>query len=400
VLPLALDSYVTEWLNLLLRGLPLIAGIAWIGASFYFIALDNHLHAPREERDAEKGVGGEAWEVHGGGFYHVQKYKVAPPKLPEPLLWFKWEAYTTWLSGFALLVILYYANADSYLIDRSVADLSTAAAIGASVGILVAGWVVYDVLCRQLERSELVLAAVVLGCTIGLAYGAESLFSPRGAYIQVGATLGTIMAGNVFFVIIPAQWELVRAKKAGREPDPAPGLEAKQRSVHNNYLTLPVVFTMISNHFPATYGHDFAWAVLIAIMLIGAWVRHYFNLRHTGKHVWAIPASAAVAIALVAVWVRPDSPEAAAVPAQTQTGGATEAGKAVFASAGCGSCHVLADAGSTGTIGPNLDGAKPSRELVIDRVENGQGAMPSFKNQLSTDEIEALADYVASVAGK
>ena len=398
MLTLALDSYTTDWLNLLVRGLHVIAGIVWIGASFYFIALDNHLHKPEDEGDVEQGVGGEAWEIHGGGFYRVQKYKVAPLKLPEPLLWFKWEAYTTWLTGFALLVVLYYANADSYLIDRTVADLSTAAAIGISVGILAAGWVLYDVLCRVLARSELVLAAVVVACTTGLAYGAENLFSARGAYIQVGATLGTIMAGNVCFVIIPAHWELVRAKKAGREPDPAPGLKAKQRSVHNNYLTLPVVFTMISNHFPITYGHDFAWAVLVALMLIGAWVRHYFNLRHTGRNVLAIPVSAAVAIALVAVWVRPDSPEAP--PPPPPAAGAADAGKAVFASAGCGSCHVLADASAAGTIGPNLDEAKPSRELVLQRVENGQGVMPAFKNQLSPDQIEAVADYVSRVAGK
>jgi len=398
VLTLALDSYTTDWLNLLVRGLHVIAGIAWIGASFYFIALDNHLHKPEDERDAEQGVGGEAWEIHGGGFYHVQKYKIAPPKLPEHLLWFKWEAYTTWLTGFALLVILYYANADSYLIDPSVAALSTVAAVGISVGILAAGWVLYDVFCRVLARSELALAVVVIACTTGLAYGSESLFSPRGAYIQVGATLGTIMAANVFFVIIPAHLELVRAKKAGREPDPAPGVKAKQRSVHNNYLTLPVVFTMISNHFPMAYGHDFAWAVLVALMLIGAWVRHYFTLRHSGRNVLAIPASAAVAVALVAVWVRPESPEATAPP--PAAAGAADTGRAVFASAGCGTCHALADAGAAGTIGPNLDAVKPSRELVLDRVENGQGVMPSFRNQLTPDQIAALADYVASVAGR
>ena len=397
MLPLALDSYTTDWLNLLVRGLHLIAGIAWIGASFYFIALDNHLRPPKEERDAEKGVGGEAWEIHGGGFYHVQKYKIAPQKLPEPLLWFKWEAYTTWLSGFALLVILYYANADSYLIDRTVADIGTWAAIAASVGILAVGWVVYDVLCRLLARSELALAAAILLCTVGLAYGSENLFSPRGAYIQVGSTLGTIMAANVFFVIIPAHWELVRAKKGGREPDPAPGLKAKQRSVHNNYLTLPVVFTMISKHFPMTYGHDFAWAVLVALMVIGAWVRHYFNLRHTGRNAWAIPATAAAAIAGIAVWIAPSGEEGA--PAVAPPAGALEAGKAAF-SANCGSCHVLADAGATGVVGPNLDAAKPSRALVLQRVENGQGVMPPFKGVLSDEEIAAVADYVSSVAGR
>jgi uncharacterized membrane protein len=396
MLPLALDSYATDWLNLLLRWLHVIAGIAWIGASFYFIALDNHLKAPEDERDAEEGVGGEAWEIHGGGFYHVQKYRVAPPRLPERLLWFKWEAYTTWLSGFALFVVVYYLDADTYLIDRSVAELSTAAAIAASIGILAGGWVVYDLLCRLLERRDLALAAAILACTIGVSYGAGQLFSARAVYIEVGAMLGTMMAGNVLFVIIPAHWELVRAKKAGREPDPTPGIKAKQRSVHNNYLTLPVVFTMISGHVPATYGYDDAWLVLVALMVIGAWVRHFFNLRHRGRTVWAIPASAAVAIALVAVWIAPDAaPEASVAPPA-----AVDTGRAVFASAGCGSCHALADAGASGTVGPSLDAAQPSRELVVERVESGRGAMPSFASELSQAEIEAVAAYVSSVAGK
>ena len=277
------------------------------------------------------------------------------------------------------------------------ADIGTWAAVAASVGILAVGWVVYDVLCRLLVRSELALSAAILLCTVGLAYGSENLFSPRGAYIQVGSTLGTIMAANVFFVIIPAHWELVRAKKGGREPDPAPGLKAKQRSVHNNYLTLPVVFTMISNHFPMTYGHDFAWAVLVALMVVGAWVRHYFNLRHTGRNAWAIPATAAAAIAGIAVWIAP--PGSNDAPAAPPPAGALEAGKAAF-SANCGSCHVLADAGATGVVGPNLDAAKPSRDLVLQRVENGQGVMPPFKGTLSDEAIASLADYVASVAGR
>jgi uncharacterized membrane protein len=298
------DPYANEWLDLLVRWLHVIAAIAWIGSSFYFIALDNHLRPPADDADAERGVGGEAWEIHGGGFYQVQKYRVAPPALPEPLHWFKWEAYTTWLSGFALLIVLYYVNADTYLIDKSVADLSPAAAIGISIGLLVAAWVVYDVLCRLLP-NELVLAAVLLALVTAAAWGISHLFSGRAEYIQVGAMLGTMMAANVFLVIIPAHWELVRAKRAGREPDAAPGIRAKQRSVHNNYLTLPVVFTMISNHFPATYGHSYSWVILAALLVIGAWTRHFFNLRHTGRTAWWIPVTAALGIAAVAVAIRP-----------------------------------------------------------------------------------------------
>jgi uncharacterized membrane protein len=297
-----MDPYANEWLDFLARWLHVVAAIVWIGTSFYFIALDNHLGEPGPE--AGEGVGGEAWEVHGGGFYRVQKYRVAPPSLPERLLWFKWEAYTTWLSGFALFVFLYYVNARTYLIDKSVADLSPAAAIAISIGLLVVAWIVYDVLCRMVG-SELVLASALLGLTTLAAWGCSHLFSGRAEYIEVGAMLGTIMAANVFLVIIPAHWELVHAKEAGRDPDPVHGVRGKQRSVHNNYLTLPVLFAMLSNHFPSSYGHSYSWLVLMAMMVIGAWIRHFFNLRHAGRTVWAIPVTAALAIAGVAVAIRP-----------------------------------------------------------------------------------------------
>jgi uncharacterized membrane protein len=299
-----MDPYANEWLDLLVRWLHVIAAIAWIGSSFYFIALDNHLRPPKDEVDAERGVGGEAWEIHGGGFYQVQKYRVAPKTLPEPLYWFKWEAYTTWLSGFALLIVLYYVNANTYLIDKSVANLRPWQAIAISIALLAAAWLVYDGLCRLIP-NDVALAAVLLVLVTLAAWGVSHLFSGRAEYIQIGAMLGTMMAGNVFFVIIPAHWELIRAKQAGREPDAAAGLRAKQRSVHNNYLTLPVVFTMISNHFPITYGHSYSWLILVALLVIGAWVRLFFNLRHTGRNAWWIPVTAALAIAGVAVAIRP-----------------------------------------------------------------------------------------------
>jgi len=266
---LALDPYVTDWLNLLTRWLHVIAGIVWIGSSFYFIALDNHLRPPQDEREREAGIGGETWEIHGGGFYNIKKYLVAPRVLPETLHWFKWEAYTTWLSGFALMIVLYYLNADTYLIDKSVADLSPGEAVAISIALLVAAWLVYDVLCRLLAARPFVLAAVLLGLITLAAWGIGHLFSGRAMYLQIGAMLGTMMVGNVFFVIIPAHWELVRAKQAGREPDPAANARGKLRSVHNNYLTLPVVFTMLSNHFPFTYGHSYSWLILVALLVIG-----------------------------------------------------------------------------------------------------------------------------------
>ena len=297
-----IDAYWLDWLELGFRWLHVVAGIVWIGTSFYFVALDNHLGRPRVE---EEGVGGESWEIHGGGFYRISKYRVAPAELPEPLHWFKWEAYTTWLSGFGLLVVLYYWNAETYLIDESVADVPVAAAIGISLAGLAAAWVVYDLACLVF-RSDVVVGLLLLAMTAAAAYAASQVFSGRAAYLQVGAMLGTIMAANVLFNIIPAHWELIRAKEAGREPDPAPGLEAKRRSVHNNYLTLPVVFTMISNHFAFTYAHEHAWLVLVALALIGAWIRHFFSLRHAGRTRWWILVSAVIASVLLAVAIRPD----------------------------------------------------------------------------------------------
>jgi uncharacterized membrane protein len=305
-----IDAYWEDWLELGFRWLHVVAGIVWIGTSFYFVALDNHLGRPRV---AEEDVAGESWEIHGGGFYRISKYRVAPDELPDPLHWFKWEAYTTWLSGFALLVVLYYANADTYLIDKSVADIPVAAAIAISLIGLGAAWVVYDLAC-MVFKSDAVVGLLLLVLVVGSAYGAGQVFSGRAAYLQVGAMLGTIMAANVLFNIIPAHWDLIRAKEAGRQPDPAPGLEAKRRSVHNNYLTLPVVFTMISNHFAFTYEDEHAWLVLVALILIGAWIRHFFNLRHAGRTEWFIPITAVAASLLLALAIRPDD------------GGGTQAG--------------------------------------------------------------------------
>jgi uncharacterized membrane protein len=316
---LGIDPYVSDWLDLIFRWFHVVAAIVWIGTSFYFVALDQHLHEPRDERDRERGVGGESWEIHGGGFYRIEKFRVAPPQLPKPLHWYKWEAYWTWLTGFVLLVVLYYLQAGTNLIDPSVAKLSTGAAVGISIGGLALAWVVYDVLCRTVGRvSEIWLAACVLGLVVLASWGASQLFSARAAYLQVGAMLGTIMAANVFFVIIPAHWVLVRAKQAGREPDPMANRRGKQRSVHNNYFTLPVLFTMLAGHFPFTYGHDHAWAILVCLMVIGAWIRHYFNNRHAGRTLWWIPVTAAGGIAAVAVWIRPaDVAPAAGAPKVT-----------------------------------------------------------------------------------
>jgi uncharacterized membrane protein len=300
-----LASYTTDWLDLVFRWFHVTAAIVWIGTSFYFVALDNHLREPEQDADREEGVAGESWEIHGGGFYRIHKFRVAPPHLPRPLHWYKWEAYWTWLSGFALFSALYYTDARLRLIDPSVADVDPWQAILISIVLLAAAWIVYDLACRLLTQQPLVLAAAILGLVTATAYGVGQLYSARAAYLQVGSMLGTIMVANVFFVIIPAHWELVRAKEAGREPDPAANLRGKQRSIHNNYFTLPVLFAMLSNHFSFTYGHAHSWAILVCLMVIGAWVRHYFNLRHSGRTLWWIPITAALALAGLAIWLRP-----------------------------------------------------------------------------------------------
>ena len=391
----AIDPYLRDWLSLLIRSLHVIAAIAWIGGSFYFVHLDQSLRFPKDVVDREAGVGGELWEVHGGGFYHVQKYRVAPRELPDQLAWFKWEAYATWLSGFALLVLLYWLDARAYLIDKTVADIGPWTAVAISAGLLVLAWLVYDVLCRLLKGRELLLGAAIFAATALAAFGNGRLFSPRAAWLQTGAMLGTVMAASVLINIIPAHWELIHAKEAGREPDPAPGIEAKRRSVHNNYLTLPVVATMLAGHFSFLTGRQHAWLILLVLMVVGAWVRHFYNLRHAGRTHWWMLGAAAGAIAVLAVVLIPPDSKASAPASAAQIA----QGKTVFAG-NCVVCHTLAAAGATATVGPNLDQAKPAASLVIERVTNGQGGMPPFSGKLTKAQIAAVAAYVSTVAGR
>jgi uncharacterized membrane protein len=302
-----LIPYVLEWMNMLVRWLHVITGIAWIGASFYFVWLDNSLRPPAPGSDlANKGVAGELWAVHGGGFYNPQKYLVAPAELPAELHWFKWEAYSTWLSGFALLVIVYWLNAQAMMVDRAVADLAPWQAVGVGLGCIVAGWIVYDLLCRSpLGKHDLAFGVVVFALLVGAAWVLTHVLSGRAAYIHVGAMIGTIMVANVAMVIIPGQRRMVEAMRAGQKPDPVYGIRGKQRSVHNNYFTLPVVFIMISNHFAMTYRHPHAWAVLAVIMAAGVFIRHFFNLRHKGRVEWVYPAIGVALLLGLAVVLAP-----------------------------------------------------------------------------------------------
>lgn len=308
-----MEAYIVEWLNLLGRWVHFITGIAWIGSSFYFIWLDNHLQAPGNPDDEAKGVGGELWSVHGGGFYHAQKYKVAPAELPATLHWFKWEAYTTWISGMFLLALIYWYGASVYLVDPSVMPLSVPAAVGIGAAVLVGGWFVYDLLCRSpLGKNDTGLGIVLFLLVALLAWGLCQLFSGRGAYIHYGAVLGSIMVANVFFVIIPGQKRMVQAAESGAAPDPADGLRAKQRSVHNTYFTLPVLFVMTSNHFAMTYSHEWNWLILIAISAIGALIRVWFVARHKGRpSPWTLVV-AGLLLATVIAALAPQTGEATA----------------------------------------------------------------------------------------
>ncbi len=310
LLPAYLVSYSLDWLNLLLRWLHMITGIAWIGASFYFVWLDNSIRPPEADSDlAKKGVSGHLWAIHGGGFYNPQKYLVAPSQLPQELHWFKWEAYSTWISGFALLTVVYYFNASAMLVDKAVADLTSWQAIGISIASLLVGWTVYDLLCRsKLGQHELAFGIVVYLLLTLAAFGLSQALSGRAAYIHVGAIIGTIMVGNVLMLIIPGQRKLVAAMRAGEKPDPIHGIRGKQRSVHNNYFTLPILFIMISNHFGMTYNHQYNWLILAAIMAAGVLIRHFFNLRHTGRVVWAYPIAGAAILLGLAIALAPTPP--------------------------------------------------------------------------------------------
>lgn len=295
------EPVMWEWVNLAVRWLHVIAGIAWIGSSFYFVHLDSSLK-PRP--GLPEGAGGEAWQVHGGGFYHMVKYLVAPARMPEDLTWFKWEAYTTWLSGFALLVIVYYFSAELYMIDPVVMDLPAWGAVAISVVGLTLGWLVYDGLCKSpLGRNDAALFAVLFLYLVVLAWAFTHVFSGRGAYMQMGALTGTMMVANVFLLIIPNQRKVVADLIAGREPDPALGAAAKQRSLHNSYLTLPVVFVMISNHYPLAFASRWNWLIFGLVLVVGAAIRHFFIVRHKGLPspwwAWGVATAGMVGIILL-----------------------------------------------------------------------------------------------------
>jgi uncharacterized membrane protein len=385
-----MDPYLRDVLDVLLRMLHVVAGIAWIGASFYFVRLDLALRPPKRSEDAEAGVAGEFWGVHGGGLYHSQKYRLAPAEMPEPLHWFKWEAYTTWLSGFALFVVLYYTDAGLRLVDPSIADIETWQAVALSVAGIALAWVVYDVLCRTVgQRSQAALAVVGTALVALAAWAAGELFAPRAAYLQVGVMLGTIMAANVFFAIIPAHRKLVAAMAEGREPDPAPLLEAKNRSVHNNYLTLPVLFTMLAGHFAFVFGADEAWLVFLAIAVLTTLVRVFFNRWHAGQRAWWIPAVAAVGVVALAVWLQPEESS----PATGQAVSFAQAQAVIQAR--CVPCH----SGASAPLGIRFE-TRGEIETGADDIERQavqtRAMPPGNATGITEDERALLGAWIAS----
>jgi uncharacterized membrane protein len=303
-----------EWLEFAVRWTHVITAIAWIGSSFYFIALDLGLH---RDRALASGADGEEWQVHGGGFYHVQKYLIAPAEMPGDLIWFKWESYFTWMSGFALLALVYYQGAELYLIDPGVADLTAGQAIAISLASLALGWVVYDRLCKsKLGEDTQLLMTLLFLVLVAVAWGYTQVFSGRAALLHLGAFTATIMTGNVFWIIMPNQRVVVADLIAGRKPDAKYGKIAKQRSTHNNYLTLPVIFLMLSNHYPLAFASHWNWLIASLVFLMGVTIRHWFNSRHARRGspdwTWAVTALLFLLIVWLSTLPAPAAPQAEA----------------------------------------------------------------------------------------
>jgi uncharacterized membrane protein len=395
------ESVLTEWLSLLVRWLHVIAGIGWIGSSFYFIHLDLSLK-PRP--GLPEGVQGDAWQVHGGGFYHMVKYLVAPARMPDELTWFKWEAYVTWLSGFALLVIVYYLGAELYLIDKSVLDLSAPMAAAVAFGSLIVTWLMYEALCRSpLGRHEAALALVGYVFLVALTYGFTHVFSGRGALNQIGALIGTIMVANVFLIIIPNQKKTVAALIAGKEPDPSLGEQGKQRSVHNNYLTLPVVFLMISNHYPLIFATRFNWLMVAIVLAVGPVIRHFFNTRHEGKGspwwTWGVAAAGMLAVA----WLSAAGPRQTSTAARPQNVSAAAAHNVILSR--CSMCHMDApvwpgvNAAPKNVLLDNAESIDRHAGLIEINAVRSHAMPPGNVTQITDQERQVLAAWIAMRAG-
>jgi uncharacterized membrane protein len=394
------ELILAESASAILRWLHVIAGIAWIGSSFYFIHLDLSL---RPRPGLPPGVKGDEWQVHGGGFYHMMKYLVAPAQMPDSLTWFKWEAYTTWLSGFALLVLVYYLGADLFLIDKSVLDLTAVqAAVIAFVSLAVA-WLAYEGLCRSpLGNHEVALALVGYVFLVALTYGFTHVFSGRGAFTQIGALIGTIMVANVFVIIIPYQKKSVAAMLAGKIPDPRWGALGKQRSVHNNYLTLPVVFLMLSNHYPLFYATRFNWLIVAIVLAIGPVIRHFFNSRHEGKGspwwTWGVAAAGMAAVA----WLSAAGPRTVTIGALPPTPKFADVSAIVMSR--CAMCHAAEPvwaglaAPPKGVLLDTDEHIRLHAPLIAAAAVRSDAMPPGNITEMTPDERLTLASWLAAGA--
>ena len=395
-----MELILAESASAVLRWLHVIAGIAWIGSSFYFIHLDLSL---RPRPGLPPGVKGDEWQVHGGGFYHMMKYLVAPAQMPDSLTWFKWEAYTTWLSGFALLVLVYYLGADLFLIDKSVLDLTAVqAAVIAFVSLAVA-WLAYEGLCRSpLGNHEVALALVGYVFLVALTYGFIRVFSGRGAFTQIGALIGTIMVANVVVIIIPYQKKSVAAMLAGKEPDPRWGALGKQRSVHNNYLTLPVVFLMLSNHYPLFYATRFNWLIVAIVLAIGPVIRHFFNSRHEGKGspwwTWGVAAAGMAAVA----WLSAAGPRTLTIGALPPAPKFADVSNIVMSR--CAMCHAAEPvwaglaAPPKGVLLDTDEHIRLHAPLIAAAAVRSDAMPPGNITEMTPDERLTLASWLAAGA--
>ncbi len=385
------EGHLMEWLNIVVRVMHVTFGIAWIGASFYFVFLENALNRTENVRDE---LAGNLWAVHGGGFYYLEKYKTAPTTIPKHLHWFKYEAYFTWVSGFALLFIIYYFNASAMLIDTNVMKLTSLQAIGISIGSFIAGWCMYDVLCKSpLRKNPLLFTLTGIIILIGFAYFYSQVFSGRAAFIHFGAMIGSMMVANVFFVIIPSQKAMVKAAKKGQLPDPQRGKNALFRSIHNNYFTLPVLFVMVSNHFPSTFGNKYQWIVLAAISIGSAGIKHWLNLREQGRlSVWIMPASVIILLAVAYV--------TAPQPSTTKCKEVSFAEVNTIIQQRCVSCHSSKPTDDVYTAPPNgvvydtPNDIVKKKELIMQRVVVTKTMPQNNKTNMTPEERDAIRCWI------
>ncbi|TYK66649.1 urate hydroxylase PuuD [Colwellia echini] len=397
-----MESYFFDLAHLVLRYFHVIAGVAWIGASFYFAWLDNNLETPPQWKQ-DKGIKGDLWAIHGGGFYEVAKYQNGPEQMPTTLHWFKWEAYTTWITGFLLFSLLYYVGADAYLLDSTKAPLDKLSAISLSLVFIISGYLIYRALCNSpLVNKGIPFSITVIGLLALWTWGVDALFTDRAVYIHVGALIGTCMAGNVYHVIMPGQRYMVAEVEAGRIPDSTPGIKAKLCSIHNNYATLPIIFIMLSNHFSYTYTHEFGWLILIALFVIGMWIRHYFNLKNLGVNRPSVLVSGIAAFFVLMLAIAPwhlMSSSSNSAAAET----VTDAQAWEIIDKHCTECHsqtprsALFKTAPLGLMIDSIDDAKKVNQLIHSRAIVSKDMPLGNMTNMTTDERNHLSAWLKSV---